>query len=81
MLLCVLRIFKNMTVFAVGRSFSGQVGKLLKKGRGALLLCAIRQLKDMMLVALCKSATIAVVDVRIEKGAGTCNYCLDGSTT
>lgn len=41
----------------------------------------IGQFSDMMVVAVCHSATDDVVHVSIEKGTCTCNHCQDSITT
>lgn len=51
------------------------------KGAGAILLCAVEQINEMMVLAVWHSVTSAVVGAGKEKVARTCDPCSEILTT
>lgn len=55
--MCAVRQLHKLTVFAVFRSITGQVGQLLREAGDTVLFCAIGKSNDMTVFAVCHSVT------------------------
>lgn len=72
--------FKDMTVRTVVELGYREFCKLLGEAKGVLLLCAIGQLNDMMVVDVCHSRT-GTADVGIKIGPVPCDFFPDSLAT